>query len=162
MNSGIIPQRVTTVAPTLAASPAGPLRPVSARSYQSTAKTPSSAIRGPTNTEEEEEILLELIEECERVNLLLYFLYNLLYLYDNYKKFDFLFILCIMPISISSLPQATMWGCSPRLPIPHPSPSPRLFSPTQNLQVVIGTIACIYRPNYNLTFNLNMPPTAPF
>lgn len=92
MNSGIIPQRVTTVAPTLAASPAGPLRPVSARSYQSTAKTPSSAIRGPTNTEEEEEILLELIEECERVNLLLYFLYNLLYLYDNYKKFDFLFI----------------------------------------------------------------------
>ncbi|XP_071845561.1 regulator of G-protein signaling 7-binding protein A-like isoform X2 [Apostichopus japonicus] len=67
MNSGIIPQRVTTVAPTLAASPAGPLRPVSARSYQSTAKTPSSAIRGPTNTEEEEEILLELIEECERL-----------------------------------------------------------------------------------------------
>lgn len=66
MNSGIIPQRVSAVAPTLA-SPTGLLRPVSARSYQSTAKTPS-VTKGPPNTEEEEEVLLELIEECERVS----------------------------------------------------------------------------------------------
>lgn len=65
MNSGIAPSRVTAVAPALSPSPAGPLRPVSARSYQSTAKT---AVRAPTNTDEEEEILLELIEECERVS----------------------------------------------------------------------------------------------
>ncbi|KAJ8029458.1 Regulator of G-protein signaling 7-binding protein [Holothuria leucospilota] len=65
MNSGIIPQRVSAVAPTLA-SPTGLLRPASARSYQSTAKTPS-VIKGPPNTEEEEEVLLELIEECERL-----------------------------------------------------------------------------------------------